>query len=58
MSCSYAGLAASKNGGPAIDRRDIGVHENLGRDERQHAADDALYDVRNNSPLKHKGVPS
>jgi hypothetical protein len=53
---AIAGLAASENGSPAVDRRDIGVHENLGRDERQHAADnDALHHVRDDGSPEHDG---
>jgi hypothetical protein len=40
---TIVGLAASVHGGPAVDLCDISVHENLGRGERQGAADvDAL----------------
>ena len=53
---AVAGLAASVHGGPAVDFRDIGVCEDLERDERQHAADDnALYDVRDDGPSNEEG---
>ena len=46
---AIARLAASENGGPAVDFRDIGVEENVGRDEREHGANnDALHHVRSN----------
>jgi hypothetical protein len=51
MFCSYhlfitLGLAERA---VSADHRDIGVRENLGREERQHAANnDALHHVRDN----------
>ena len=56
---AVAGLAASEHGDPAVDLRDIGVREDLERDERQHAADDdALHDVRDDVPPPQEGGPS
>ena len=53
---AIAKLAASENGGPAVDRRDLGVHDDLGRDESQHAAnDDSLHDIRDDGSLEHDG---
>jgi hypothetical protein len=52
---AIARLAASENGGPAVDRRNIGVHDNLGRDESQYAAnDDSLHDIRENGSIEHE----
>jgi len=50
---AIAGLAASVYGGPAVDLRDIGVRDDLERDERQHATnDDTLHDVRDDVSLE------
>ena len=46
-----AGLTAPVHGGPVVDLRDMGVRDDLERDETQHAAnDDALHYVRENVP--------
>ena len=51
-----ARLAASENGGPAVDRRDIGSREDLECDERQPNADeDALHDIQDDSSPEHDG---
>ena len=53
---AIARLAASKNGGPSVDRRDIGMHDNLGRDEIQHAAnDESLHDNPDDGSPEHDG---
>lgn len=53
---AIARLAASKNGVPAIDRREISVYEYLGGDESQHTAnDDSLHDVRDGVSSEHDG---
>jgi hypothetical protein len=39
---TVAGVATSVHGGPAADLRNIGVRDDLERDERQHAAADAV----------------
>jgi hypothetical protein len=41
---TIAGLAASVHRGPAVDLRDIGVRDDLERDESQHAANDDSLD--------------
>jgi hypothetical protein len=47
--------AASVHGGPTIHRRDIGVRDNLKRDERQYTTgDDALDDVCDNRPFNQE----
>ena len=52
---AMAGLAASENGGPAVDLRDIGTRENLKCDERQHSPnDDPLHDIRENGSIEHE----
>jgi hypothetical protein len=49
-------LAASEDCGPAVDRRDIGVRDNLGRDESQHTAkDDSLHAIRDDGSPEHDG---
>ena len=53
---TIAGLTASEHGGPAIDLCDIGVRENLERDERQNAAnDDSLHDIRDDGSPEYEG---
>ena len=45
--------AASENGDPAIDPRDLGAYENSRRDERQNSAHDDSRDQAHNDFSEH-----
>ena len=54
-----AGLAAPIHGGPAVDRSDIGVRDDLERDKGQHATDDNALDcIRDDVPPPQEYRPS